>query len=505
MTIRKRNAVYLPTIIVLMMVLLSCSPAAYTPEPPIVPQPPPGYAPFIFDIEVESRAARTRLDDPRPNIIVILTDDQPYHTVAYMPTVTNELAPKGVNFTNGFVTTPLCCPSRVSILTGEYVHNHEVFTNSMPTGGAEKFDDSSSIATWMKEAGYRTAYFGKYLNGYERLQPTGVVPPGWDEWRVFLGQGADDDADAGSFEYFYNFTMSENGQVTDYPRDAYYFSADVVTRGAVNYIHETRDAPFLLLIGYYNPHSPYIPAPRHEGAFRSGAGWDWIQYRPPNFNEKDIHDKPAYLRDFPPLSDGEVDTAHKQILRSLLSVDDGVASVLNALDKTGLKEKTVVVFLSDNGMTLGDHRFGVDKNCAYEACVKIPFIVYAPGMVEARSDDRLVANIDLVPTFLEWAGGEIPESVDGRSLVPLLVDANAPWREDLLLEHWRTEGGVGSMIPEFHAVRTEEWKYVEYETGEKELYDLVNDPYELNNLAGKRAYREIEARLAERLAELKQE
>ena len=488
-----------------MMVLLSCSPVTYTPEPPIAPKPPPGYAPFIYEVGDASPAVQTRLDDPRPNIIVILTDDQPLHTVAYMPTVMNQLMAKGVNFTNGFVTTPLCCPSRVSILTGEYVHNHEVFTNSMPSGGAEKFDDSSSIAIWMKESGYRTAYFGKYLNGYEKLRPLGIVPPGWDEWHVFLGQGANDDADTGSFEYFYNFTMSENGDVTGYPRDEYYFSADVVTRGAVNYIHETRDDPFLLFVGYYNPHSPYISAPRHRDTFRSGSGWEWIQYRPPSFNEPDIRDKPAYLRDISPLSEGEVDTAHLQILRSLLSVDDGVASILNALEETGLDEKTVVVFLSDNGQTLGDHRFGVDKNCAYEACVKTPFIVYAPGMVEARSEGRLVANIDLVPTFLQLAGGRIPQSVDGMSLVPLLADPNAPWREDLLLEHWRTEAGVGSMIPEFHAVRTEEWKYVEYETGERELYDLVNDSYELNNLAGKWSYREIEAQLAARLAELKAE
>jgi arylsulfatase A-like enzyme len=186
-------------------------------------------------------------------------------------------------------------------------------------------------------------------------------------------------------------------------------------------------------------------------------------------------------------------------------VDDGVASILNALDKTGLSEKTIIVYLSDNGMTLGNHRFGVDKNCAYEACVKIPFIVYAPGLAEARSDAHIVANIDLAPTFIEWAGGSIPSSIDGLSFAGLLTNPKTEWRDDILLEHWPTENGVGSMIPAFFAVRTMEWKYVEYETGEKELYDLVNDPYELENLAGKRKYREIEAQLAARLAELKKE
>lgn len=494
------------TIIVSMMVLLSCVPdVAYTPMPPPDVNPPEGYQPFIFDVEVESTVSQQRLDDSRPNIILIITDDQPDHTVAYMPALANELVPNGVNFTNGFVTTPLCCPSRVSILTGEFAHDHQVYTNTMPSGGAEKFDDTASIATWMKDAGYRTAYYGKYLNGYEKLQPRGIVPPGWDEWGAFLGQRDNGDEDAGSLEYFYNFTMSENGQVVEYPRDEYYFGADVVTRKAVNFINQSRDEPFMLFVSYYNPHSPYIAAPRHQETFRSGTGWDWVQYRSPNFNEQDIRDKPGYLEDISPLPEGTIDTAHLRILRSLLSVDDGVASILNALDKTGLSEKTLIVYISDNGMTLGDHRFGVDKNCAYEACVKIPFIVYAPGMVGARSDGHLVANIDLAPTFLDLAGAKIPESVNGISFLPLLKDVNAIWRDHILLEHWPTEAGLGSKIPEFYAVRTMEWKYVEYETGDKELFDLAADPYELNNLAGKRAYREIEAQLAQRLAELKKE
>ena len=502
----KKIIVIALTIIGTMMVLLSCSPATFTPMPPIPFTPPAGYTPTIFDVEVESVTSQQRLNDSHPNIIFIMTDDQPDHTVAYMPTMMKELVPNGINFTNGFVTTPLCCPSRVSILSGEYVHNHKVYTNSMPTGGAEKYDATASLATWMKEAGYHTAYYGKYLNGYEKLLPRGVVPLGWDEWGAFLGQSQSYDEDAGNLEYFFNFTMSENGNVVEYPRNKENFGADVVTKKAVNFINDSRDKPFFLFIGYYNPHSPYISAPRHQDTtFRTGTGWDWFQYRPPNFNEKDISDKPAYLKDFSPLSEGEVDTAHKQILRSLLSVDDGVASILNALDKTGLRDKTIIVYLSDNGMTLGNHRLGVSKNCAYEECVKVPFIVYAPAYFSARSDDHLVANIDLAPTFVDLAGGVIPESVNGKSLLPLLKDGNAAWRDDILFEHWRTEGGEGSMIPEFYAVRSKEWKYVEYETGEKELYDLVNDPYELENLAGKRKYQEIEAQLAERLAELKKE
>jgi arylsulfatase A-like enzyme len=357
----------------------------------------------------------------------------------------------------------------------------------------------------MQDAGYRTAYIGKYLNDYEDLQPKGVVPPGWDEWNAFVGNGADMAEDVGNLQYYFNFILSEDGTIVEYPKKKSNFGTDVVTTKAVDFINRARNEPFFLFVGYYNPHSPYVSAPRHKETFRSD--WDWSAYRPPNFNEKDISDKPAYIQDLYPLSEKELDTAHKQILRSLLSVDDGVASILNALDETGLSENTIIVYLSDNGMTLGDHRFGVTKNCPYEACIKIPFIVYAPSLFPARSDDHFVANIDIASTFVDMAGGVLPnsENVDGVSLLPLLKDANVEWRDDILLEHWPTEEGVGGMIPEYYAVRNREWKYVEYVTGEKELYDLVNDPYELKNVAGRSKYREIEAELAQRLAELKQE
>jgi arylsulfatase A-like enzyme len=280
----------------------------------------------------------------------------------------------------------------------------------------------------------------------------------------------------------------------------------VVTNNALSFIRDERDTPFFMVVGYYNPHSPYISAPRHKDTFRaSGDYWDWVQYRPPNFNEEDISDKPDYIGDLSPLSPEEVDTAHKQILRSLLSVDDGVASITAALDKAGLSENTIIVYLSDNGLTLGDHRFGATKNCAYEACIKVPFIVYAPGYYAPRTDTHLVANIDLAPTIAQWAGASVPDGVDGVSMVPILEDSSSAWREDILLEHWPTEEGVGSIIPQFYSVRTQEWKYTEYSTGEVELYDLINDPYELQNVAGKREYKEIQAELVVKLQELKAE
>ncbi len=475
-------------------------PAPYTPPTPVV-----DHEPTIFDIDITTPASAERMNDSRPNIILIVTDDQPYHTVDYMPFVKTELMQNGVVFENGFATTPLCCPSRASILSGQYAHNHQVLTNTLPRGSASKFDASTSFSIQLQDSGYETAYLGKYMNGYDDLTPRGVVPPGWDSWNVFLGKNLVNNEDAGNLQYYYNFTLSQNGEAVDYKRNDYNFSADIITNMALAFIRDSKDSPFFMAVNYYNPHSPYICAPRHKDAFRASTNWDWVQYRPPSFNEENIRDKPEYIGDLSPLPEEKLDTAHLQILRSLLSVDDGVASIDAALKKAGLDENTIIIYTTDNGLTLGDHRFGVTKNCPYEACAKVPFIVYGPGYFEPRTDTSLVANIDLYATIADWAGFQVPESVDGLDMAPLLEDPNAPWRDALLIEHWPTDEGTGSSIPEFYAIRTQEWKYTEYVTGEVELYDLVNDPYEMQNMAGKKDYRTIQEDLAKRLQELKEE
>lgn len=488
--------------LLILAVLLSACSARATPEPDATSAP---YAPTLFQVRAEAKAGQARLDDPRPNIIFILTDDQPYDTVQFMPTVRDVLLKKGVNFENGFITTPLCCPSRSSILTGQYVHNHQVYTNSAPLGGASRFDDRSTIATWMQSAGYRTAYYGKYLNDYDGLSPVGYVPPGWDDWAAFLGRNLTDD-DIGSDSFYKNYSVSENGKVVEYTQETAPFSADLITQKSVDFIAANRDMPFFLYIGYYNPHSPYSWAERHHEQFRANSALPApAPYRPPNFLEEDMSDKPQYLQAFSKIASEDVDVAYKQIMRSLLSVDDGVASILNALEQTGLSGNTVIVFMTDNSVALGNHGLALSKNCPYEECIRTPFIVYAPDLFPARTDSRLVANIDIAPTFADLAGGNIPPTVDGMSLVPLLENPNSGGRDAILVEHWPTEEGMGSRIPEFHAVRTSEWKYVEYSTGEKELYDLVNDPYELINVANDLRYEALMAGLKARLDELKAE
>jgi arylsulfatase A-like enzyme len=482
------------TIGLLAMLVAACTSTAHQ-----FPKRPPASTipPTIFDTQAGAPASQSRLDDLRPNIIVVLTDDQPYQTVDYMPTVRNVLLAQGVNFANTFTTTPLCCPSRASIFTGQYAHDHQVLTDRAPLGGAPKFKDANALAVWLHDAGYTTGYYGKYLNAYQRIRPKGYVPPGWDQWGVFMDRNLLKSEDKGSVGFYYKFSLSENGKIVAY-RSKANFSADVLTEKAVGFIDAARDQPFFLMVGYYNPHSPYVFASRENDAFRKAS--EWVPWRPPDFNEPDISDKPAYLRELSLYSPNEIDATYRQILRSLLSVDDGVASILNVLDKTGLRQKTIIVYLTDNGLTVGDHRLGFSKNCPYEACIRSPLIIYAPGLYRARVDTHLVANIDLAPTIAAWAGAKTPPNVNGVSLVPLLEGVQAPWRDALLIEHWRTEEGVGSLIPTFSAIRTDRWKYVEYITGEKELYDLRSDPYELHNVARYARYDYIISQLAARLA-----
>ncbi|MBN1303795.1 MAG: DUF4976 domain-containing protein [Anaerolineales bacterium] len=180
-----------------------------------------------------------------------------------------------------------------------------------------------------------------------------------------------------------------------------------------------------------------------------------------------------------------------------------MASILALLELAALDQDTIIIFTSDNGLTMGEHRFGFSKNCPYEECITLPFIIHGSGYFPAGEIDKVVANIDIAPTIAELAGIPIPEGVDGLSMVPILENAAAPWREEHLLEHWPTEEGIGMLIPGFYGIRTDQWKYIEYETGEKELYDLVYDPYEMQNLAGKYQYKVIQVEMSKRLAELK--
>lgn len=397
--------------------------------------------------------------EKRPNIVLVLTDDQRADSLWAMPNVRRRLVKKGTKFENGYVSNSLCCPSRTSILTGQYSHSTGVYTNSLPDGGFGKFSDASTVATWLHEAGYRTGLIGKYLNGYNNPE---YVAPGWDEWRVF----ANPDDQGGEF---YDYQLSINGDTKEYGHEPEDYSTDVLAKSAARFIRSSEE-PFFL---YFSPFAPHgnIPAPRHLGTL---AGKNSVPT--PSWNEEDVSDKPLWVQERPLVKKFN---RRLRFYETLIAVDEAVAKFMRILNRSGERDDTFFVFTSDNGKGWGEHRWG-DKSDPYRGSTNVPYIVrYDPAGVDGVVDSsHLVLNLDLAPTFSDLAGADAP-NVEGRSLLPLFEDDSSNWREDFLLEHlrdWRD-------IPSYCGVRTLEWLYVAYETGEEELYNLELDPYELENRA----------------------
>ncbi len=409
---------------------------------------------------------------PRPNIVVVLTDDQRWDTLSVMPTVREELVGRGVTFANAFAVNPLCCPSRASFLTGRYSHSTGVYDNRAPHGGVSWFDHSSTLATWLGAAGYRTAYVGKYMNGYRGKS----IPTGWHRWAANSGG-------------YFGYPLNVDGLPLTFGFDEGSYSTDVYAREAASFVASSAD-PFFLVYAPYAPHGPATPAPRHAGAFADVERW-----RPRSHNEEDVSDKPRWLRDRPLLTEWEqqgMDDFRRQQLASLLAVDDGVREILDALTASRRLENTIVVYTSDNGLLWGEHRLAERKAAAFEESIRIPFVVRYDALgSRPRTETRLATNIDLAPTLAELAGARAP-GAEGTSLLPLLspaVSVPPAWRRSFLLEHLRGRMGGTAEIPTYCGVRSARYKYVVYSTREEELYDLANDPHELENRAGDPAFR----------------
>jgi N-acetylglucosamine-6-sulfatase len=427
-----------------------------------------------------------------PSIVVILSDDEDLASHRVMARTKALIADQGATLANFFVTNSFCCPSRTTLLRGQYSHNHRVEGNDLPTGGFAKFMalglGQSTIATWLKSAGYRTAFLGKLLNGYEpeRDQPL----PGWDEWYAV----------GGKFRNF-DYTLNENGKVVAYGHRPQDHLTDVLARKAAEVIGRSkRDEPIFLLVAPYDPHSPAEPAPRHAKLYA-----DEPLPRPPSFDEPDVSDKPSYVADQPRLEPWQEEalTRHnRERLRALRAVDDLVATVVGALEDSGRLNDTYVVYTSDNGFHMGQHRLFVGKTTAYEEDIRVPMAIRGPGVPKGVALEAMVLNNDLAPTFAAIAGIDPPTFVDGRSFQQLLENPGMPWRRSFLIERRQMETHEISGNAIIDAIRTARHTYVEYGTGERELYDLQVDPNQLHNLAATADPVLVEA-LAARLAELK--
>ena len=419
----------------------------------------------------------------RPNILFILTDDldSRLNTISYMQNLQDLIVSRGTTLEDYFVTTPVCCPSRTTILRGQYTHNHGVYNNYAPDGGFEKFNKSneedSTLAVWLQSAGYRTVLMGKYLNNYPYTDDREYVPPGWSEWYSPAKKNAYDG---------YDYVLNENGALVAYsPAEKNYFT-DVLSRKAVDFIlrADEDNTPFFIYLAPFAPHEPATSAYRHLELFS-----DLTVPRPPSFNEADVSDKGPGLSGNPLLTDAqilEMDNLYRGRVRSLQAVDEMIAELIKTLEETGQLENTYIVFTSDNGFHMGQHRLYSGKEFLFEEDISVPFIVRGPGIAENEVvSGYLTGNVDLTSTFADWAGVQPPAFVDGRSLVDLLEGSPIPaenWRQAYLLEEYRS-GDENFPTPTYSGLRTLQYLYVEYSEDFVEFYDLQQDPYQLENIA----------------------
>jgi arylsulfatase A-like enzyme len=418
----------------------------------------------------------SRTSEDRPNIIFILTDDLDFTLMPYMPNTNALIGEQGATFTNYFVTSSACCPSRSSTFRGQYPHNTGVFENSP---GFEDFhengNNSNTIATWMKREGYKNSFLGKYLNLYPAGVKRSYIPPGWADWHVFIDDGE---------PFYFAYTMNENGELIRHQKKDEDYSTDVIKDKALAFISESieRDAPFFTFISVYAPHGPSTPATRHTDLYT-----DLTYPQSPSFHEEDVSDKPFIIRDLRRtgglFETEEADALFVQRVQTMQAVDEMVAELVQLLEETGQLDNTYIFFTSDNGFHMGEHNLPSGKMLPYDEDIHVPLLVRGPGIPPGMTVTQMTANIDIAPTIAELAGAEPAKYVDGRSFAPFLFSGQKPadWRQALLIETGDLDRE--SPVIAYRGVRTEQFIYVEYENGELEFYDLVADPYEMDNLA----------------------
>jgi arylsulfatase A-like enzyme len=494
--------------------------------------------------------------DRRPNILVVMTDDQATADVATMPNVRHLLAAKGTTFANAVDSFPLCCPSRATFITGQYAHNHGVIGNFYPYGWYGMKDRKNILPSWLQKVGYRTALIGKWLNGYGALDAHGEVPRGFDTWRGLL--------DVSAYDYF-NFVMNRDGKLKSWgdadfarklvefanievtpnpsglagviaklrslfgPAPYHYwgaqkttdYSPDVTGKVTEKLVKHEQNSkrPFFIWWAPAAPHREDVattlmgrpgadprPAPRYAQMSKN-----FVLPRPPSFNEADLSDKPSNMTDHAPsLTAGQIHQLqldHSGRIGALRAVDDHVKRLVEILTRTHQLENTLVVFVSDNGWLQGQHRIPGDKYLPYEESLRVPFILRGPGVPAGKVVNGSVSNIDFAPTLVDAAGAHAGRTMDGASLLPRLhnpwnrpktaieIEAPAPlFQQDVPINAWDRP---------YKGVRTGRYTYVVYtETGDEELYDRRADPYELRSVAADPAYARIKTRLVEDLAKL---
>jgi arylsulfatase A-like enzyme len=454
----------------------------------------------------------------RPNIVLLVTDDQTVESMRVMPNTRALIGDRGTRFASSFSSYPLCCPARATLLTGQYAHNHGVLGNLAPEGGYGALGGKdNTLPVWLRRAGYHTTHIGKYLNGYGRDVPADV-PPGWDEWYGSVDL---------STYLMWGFTLNENGTFRTYGEssveDPALYQTDVYRDKAIDLIRRRAPSrqPFYLSVSFLAPHSELgreggaggstvRSAPRHRGRFAEEP-----VPRRASFNEADVSDKPPfYATAFPPMTPDQiayVNMSYRSQLESLLAVDEAIRGIVRTLKQAGELDDTLIVFASDNGFFMGEHRVTFGKYLVYEPSIRVPTMLRGPGVERGATSRELAVNVDLPATIVDAAGARAGRRLDGRSLLPFARHPRRRTTRPVLLETGRPSGGdldqdgatppfpFAPNVPRYQAVRTSRFLYVEYAGGERELYDLARDPQQLESRHADSAYARTRRALARSL------
>lgn len=424
----------------------------------------------------------------QPNIVFIIADDLRYdllhcngHPRALTPNI-DRLAKEGANFRQFFATTPLCSPSRASFLTGLYPHSHRVINNDDQALSVRSHRLMSFPRVLREEAGYTTAWVGKWHMGFDDSRR-----PGFDHWISFRGQGQ-----------FIDPVVNDNGM----RRQTRGYLTDLITDWSVDFLNQNRQRPFCLVVSHEAVHRPFIPAKRHENLFRD------VTVAPVEVNQVALQGKRALTRKMPATTapswftsadaspepgeprrgrSDDLQSIVQDQLRCLASVDEGVGRILSALQSRGILDETIVIFTSDQGYTSGEFGLKAGKRWPYDPCLRIPFIMRYPPLAKPGSQvDEMVLNVDLTPTLLSIVGVQWHTPFHGRSFEPILRSGGEPWRQAALFEYFLEK--VTPRCPRYSAIRTTEWKYIYFPDFPEmdELYDLQTDPDEVWNVVHKR-------------------
>ncbi|HZJ05920.1 MAG TPA: sulfatase [Nocardioidaceae bacterium] len=421
------------------------------------------------------------VEDTRPNIVLITTDDMTDYELDYMPQTQQLLRDQGYAFTDFLSQHPMCCPARAQLFTGQYAQNNGVRHNRGRWGGNALTQPNNNVGRWLQRGGYRTAFVGKFLNGFNRFPVAG-----WDHFNHSLRP---------TIYSPYGLQFSEDPEI---PGDVY--TADYLGDKTVEYVNEFagEGGPFFIWASHVAPHSMKIgrrwvgavPATRHEQTPVPDPPF----LAKSSFNEPDVRDKPKYLRAVMAKRDRSgVTTQFEQRVRSLQAVDEQVGNLVDALDAAGELDNTLILFTSDNGYLLGEHRLA-GKNYPYEEALQVPMLARGPGF-PVGSTAKTMTTVDVAATIADAAGVTPQRVQDGRSMLPV-AQGTAGGYDDVLIQ-----AGDADRAWTFRGVRNRRWTYTEHRiSGEVEWYDRATDPFQLQNLAGTRPRKQ--ARLAADLAAL---